>query len=207
LDADNDGELHIVDHFLKITKLGQPANTAAAGSAIVRGIAIEYLGTRAHLMRSDAAMSPHPGSTISELYELDEIAWLDAMVALLQGRAVDELDFVHLEEYLSDNANRQRRQVERQLAEFLVHVLKWVHLPEHRSRRWKGTIIEQRQALAASASRGALRNHAEFALPMAYAEAVERTLAETGLSAEDLAARPPLTLDELLRLEFVDDPR
>jgi len=46
--------------------------------------------------------------------------------------------------------------------------------------------------------RGVLRNHAESVLADAYAEAVERAAAETGLPAESFGATCPHTLEQLL---------
>jgi Domain of unknown function DUF29 len=150
-------------------------------------------------------MSTRRSSTISDLYDFDEVAWLDAMVALLRRGAVEELDLAHLAEYLSDIALRERREVESQLSALLVHVLKWVHLPDYRSRSWSETIDQQRQELARRVSRGALQSHAESVLPATYAEAFERTLAETGLSAESVPDACPYTLDALLRFDIADE--
>src|SRR5438094_267910 len=85
---------------------------------------------------------------LTDLYELDETAWLDAMTELLHRGAYTELDYIHLEEYLADMAKRDRREVESRLTVLLAHVLKWVYQPEHRSRSWRATIVEQRQELS-----------------------------------------------------------
>jgi hypothetical protein len=137
-------------------------------------------------------------SALAQLYETDETAWLEAMADLIQRGQWGDLDYPHLEEYLSDMARRDRREVESRLTTLLTHVLKWVHQPDHRSRSWRGTIIEQRQELARHAARGVLRNHAEAILPEAYAEAVERAVAETGLARESFPHQCPYTLEQLL---------
>ncbi len=135
---------------------------------------------------------------LAQLYEADETAWLEAISELIQQGRWDELDYAHLGEYLSDAARRDRREVKSRLTTLLAHVLKWVHQPEHRSRGWHATIIEQRQELSDLASRGVLRNHAEAVLADAYAEAVERAAAETGLTAEAFPTECPYTLEQLL---------
>ena len=141
-------------------------------------------------------------TTLAQLYEADETAWLEAMADLIgQGRWGD-LDYPHLGEYLGDMARRDRREVESRLATLLAHILKWMHQPESRSRSWRGTIVEQRQELAGLADRGVLRNHAEVVLPHVYAKAVERAAAETGLAVESFPAECPYTLEQLLVLEF-----
>jgi hypothetical protein len=139
---------------------------------------------------------------LAQLYESDETAWLEAMADLIQQGRWGELDYPHLGEYLTDMARRDRREVESRLATLLAHVLKWVHQPDHRSRSWRGTIIEQRQELARLAARGVLRNHAEAVLAGAYAEAVERAAAETGLPADSFPRECPYSLEQLLRADF-----
>jgi hypothetical protein len=142
---------------------------------------------------------------LEHLYEADETAWLEAMAELIAQRRWDDLDYAHLGDYLSDMARRDRREVKSRLTTLLAHVLKWVHQPEHRSRGWRGTIVEQRQELAGLVARGVLRQHAEAVLVEAYAEAVERAAAETGLAAESFAADCPYTLDQLLASDFPGD--
>ena len=139
---------------------------------------------------------------ISDLYETDETAWLEAMADLIRNKSLEELDYPHLEEYLSDMARRDRREVESRLATLLAHVLKWLHQPEQRSRSWRATIIEQRQELAGLTARGVLRNHAEAVLSEAYSKALERAAAETGLSAGEFPSECPYTLPQLLAAEF-----
>jgi hypothetical protein len=139
---------------------------------------------------------------LAQLYEADETAWLEAMAELIQQARWDELDYAHLGEYLSDMARRDRREVKSRLTTLLAHVLKWVHQPDQRSRSWRGTIIEQRQELSGLVAGGVLRNHAEAVLPEAYAEAVERAAAETGLAAESFPEECPYTLEQLLSADF-----
>jgi hypothetical protein len=147
-------------------------------------------------------MIQQAAATLAQLYESDETAWLDAMIDLIQQGRWGELDYPHLGEYLTDMARRDRREVESRLATLLAHVLKWVHQPDHRSRSWRGTIVEQRQELSRLASRGVLRNHAEAVLADVYAEAIERAAAETGLAANAFPAKCPYTLEQLLSPEF-----
>src|SRR5262249_19869617 len=141
-------------------------------------------------------------TTVAQLYEADETAWLEAMAELIEQGRWDELDYAHLGEYLSDMARRDRREVQSRLTTLLAHVLKWVHQPEHRSRSWRGTIIEQRQELADLVASGVLRNHAEAALASVYAKALERAAAETELPAGSFPQVCPYTLEQLLARDF-----
>ena len=144
-------------------------------------------------------------TSLSELYEADETAWLDAMADLVRQGRSDELDYVHLAEYLSDMARSDRRRVESRLTTLLAHLLKWTYQPDHRTRSWRATIVVQRQKLAQDATAGVLRNHAEAILPTAYAKAVERAAADTGIAAESFPAECPYTLEQLLTGKFPED--
>jgi hypothetical protein len=147
-------------------------------------------------------MIQRAAAALSQLYESDETAWLEAMADLIQQGRWGELDYAHLGEYLTDMARRDRREVESRLATLLTHVLKWVHQPDHRSRSWRATIVEQRQELSRLVARGILRNHAEASLASAYAEAIERAAAETGLAAGSFPGECPYTLEQLLSADF-----
>ena len=135
---------------------------------------------------------------MSVLYEMDETAWLDATAELLRDGRLDQVDTHTLAEYLTDMAKRDRREVESRLIVLIAHVLKWVHQPDHRSRSWRATIIEQRQELEGLMGRGVLRNHAEAVLAEVYLKAVERAEAETGLPDEVFSDVCPHTLEQLL---------
>jgi hypothetical protein len=148
--------------------------------------------------------STQPVVALTDLYEEDETAWLDAMVELLHRGDLAELDYAHLVEYLTDMAGRDRREVESRLVTLIAHVLKWVHQPDQRSRSWRVTILEQRQELRRLVGRGVLRNHARAVLSDVYPEAVERAATETGLPTATFPAEIPYTLDELLAFDAAD---
>lgn len=142
---------------------------------------------------------------LPELYAEDETAWLEAMAGLIAAGATADLDYASLGEYLTDMANRDRKEVRSRLIVLLQHVLKWVHQPTHRSRSWKLSILEHRFELEQAAGRGVLRNHAEAILDAAYRIAVDRAAAETGLPERMFPAECPYTVGELLAFEPNDD--
>ncbi|MGL6094956.1 MAG: DUF29 domain-containing protein [Fimbriiglobus sp.] len=133
---------------------------------------------------------------LPDLYADDETAWLDAMVELLDAADLAALDYDNLREYLADMAKRDRREVESRLVVVLLHVLKWVHQPAHRTASRRATLVEQRQELESLMDRGVLRIHAETVLPEVYRKAVERAVAETGLPTETFPSDSGFTLAE-----------
>lgn len=144
-------------------------------------------------------------TVLADLYEADETAWLEAMAELIQQGRCNDLDYHHLQEYLTDMARRDRREVESRLIVLIAHVLKWLHQPEHRGKSWLGTIIEQRQELSFEVERGVLRNHAEQVLAKAYTKAIERAIAETGLPVETFPRECPYTLEQLLSADLLTE--
>jgi hypothetical protein len=135
---------------------------------------------------------------LSQLYEQDETAWLEAMSALAASGRYAEMDYRHLSEYLADMARRDRREVLSRLVVLLSHLLKWEHQPERRSGSWRGTIREQRRELRQLLESGTLRNHAQAVLADAYAEARRQAADETELSLDVFPAEDARGLDELL---------
>ncbi len=140
--------------------------------------------------------------SLSALYTEDETAWLEEMAKLIAQRRLQDLDLTNLEEYLTDMARRDRREVKSRLAVLLSHLLKWRYQAEHRSGSWRSTIVTQRQELVDLASHGVLRAHAEAVLAEAYVNAIEQAVAETGLPVETFPTECPFSLTELLVIEL-----
>jgi hypothetical protein len=140
--------------------------------------------------------------SLPTLFEQDETAWLEAMAELARDGRAEHLDLGHLSEYLLDMARRDRREVESRLAVLLSHLLKWDHQPDHRSRGWRATVIEQRQELERLLGSRVLRNHAQEVLADVYIEAVERAAAECGSSRDGFPVDCPYTLDQLVSVEL-----
>ena len=136
--------------------------------------------------------------SLTELYDLDETAWLEQMAALAGEGAGAALDLRHLSEYLGDMAKRDKREVSQRLTVLLVHLLKWEHQPKKRSRSWQLTIDEQREELQDLTESGSLRAHAEQELGKAYQKAVRRAAVETNLKDETFADECPFSLEQVL---------
>jgi hypothetical protein len=145
-------------------------------------------------------MSALPQTTVplDQLYELDETAWLEAMADLVSRGRYEELDAAHLSEYLTDMANRERREVKSRLTVLLAHVLKWECQPDKRTGSWRATVRVQRRELRDLFESRTLRTHAEAVLARAYADARAEAADETGLSPETFPAECPYTVDQLL---------
>ncbi|MBV8383546.1 MAG: DUF29 domain-containing protein [Planctomycetaceae bacterium] len=136
---------------------------------------------------------------LSELYETDEPAWLERMVALLKDKEYGMLDYGNLEDFLEEMARTGRREVKSRLKVLIHHMLKWEHQRDGRSRGWALTIANQQDELTDLLASGALRRHAEEALPDAYRKGVRDAMTETGLPRGAFPAACPWSIDDLLR--------
>lgn len=73
-------------------------------------------------------------------YEQDGYAWALEQAGLLRAGELDKLDLEHLAEEIESMGKSERRALVSQLARLLMHLLKWDHQPERRSRSWRLTI-------------------------------------------------------------------
>ena len=142
---------------------------------------------------------------LTDLYEADETAWLDAMAELIRTGQLGDVDYPHLAEFLTDMANRDRKEVSNRLRILLIHVLKWIYQKEKRTPSWQSTVHNQQAALEGDLASGVLRNHAEESLAAIYEKAVKYAARETGLPAEVFPTECPWTLEELLSVEVMGE--
>lgn len=135
---------------------------------------------------------------LAALYLADETAWLEQTADLARAGRLGEVDPATLAEYLTDMANRDRREVYSRLVVLLSHLLKWDYQPDRRSGSWRGTIREQRRELRQLLESGTLRRHAEAVFADAYAEARGQAADETELAVGTFPADSPWDLDGAL---------
>lgn len=151
-------------------------------------------------------MSATSVESLHHLYLEDETDWLDRMARLIREGRHAELDYGHLAEFLTDMATRDRREVMSRLVVLIAHWLKWEHQPDRRSTSWRVTIMEQAHELELIFESRVLRNHAEEVHEKAYAQAVQRAMAETGLDRTHFPPAPPRAVEEWLLVDGLDRP-
>ena len=143
--------------------------------------------------------------SLPDVYEADEIAWLETMAELIAEGKNEELDFAHLQEFLTDMAKRERREVHHRLVVLIAHLLKWTHQKKKRTGSWRATIFLQSEELAGILDSRTLRNHAEEVLAQAYKSGVRAAALETGLAAGAFPKKCPWTLATLLAEDDLED--
>ena len=139
---------------------------------------------------------------LAALFHEDETAWLERSARLIKKRRYRELDYAHLQEYLLDMAERDKREVRSRVLQLLIHLLKWEYQPRRRTRSWKNTILNQREELGELLQKKSLRSHAEERLEEVYRKAVKRALRETELPADTIPEKCPFSLSFLLGEDF-----
>ena len=137
--------------------------------------------------------------TRPDLYEADFVAWAEAQAEALRAGRIADLDLEHLAEEVQGLADRDRRELRSRLRVLVMHLLKWQHQPDRRSRSWDVTIDIQRAELDdLFESSPSLRREVPDALAKVYPRAVRRAAKETGLPPTTFPADCPYTPDQIL---------
>jgi len=144
------------------------------------------------------ALAAPPETGLVDLYETDETAWLEIMAVLVEEGRFEELDAIHLSEFLTDMARRDRREAFSRLVVLMTHLLKWEFQQDKRSGSWESTIMQQRLEVRLLLESKTLRNHAVEILNDAYDEARSQAVKETGLEPEAFPQTCPFTIAELI---------
>src|SRR4051812_41263187 len=92
----------------------------------------------------DRTNPPRPGNAGAR-YDSDLYSWAVEQAALLRAGKIAEADALNIAEELDDVGNEQYEKLESALRLILLHLLKWDHRPERRSRSWYGSISVQRK--------------------------------------------------------------
>lgn len=100
----------------------------------------------AHPAPSDATDAPAaPRAEGRTGYADDLYTWAQEQVALLRAGRVDALDLDNIAEELSDVGLSEDYRLQSAIEVVLLHMLKWDHQPERRSRSWALSIAEHRE--------------------------------------------------------------
>ncbi len=95
------------------------------------------------LTHEDAPAAPHARGRTR--YADDLYTWVQEQVALLRAGRVDALDLDNIAEELSDVGLSEYYRLQSAVEIIILHMLKWDHQPERRSRSWEISIAEHRE--------------------------------------------------------------
>ncbi len=138
------------------------------------------------------------------LYEKDYQQWIERTIAQLQHQNYDQVEWEHLIEEIKDMGRSERRGLESNLIVVLLHLLKWQYQPDHRSRRWEGSILEHRRRInKALEDSPSLQPYLQTILAESYTAARKQAKAETGLMMETFPTECAYSLSDLLDDDFL----
>jgi Domain of unknown function DUF29 len=81
-----------------------------------------------------------PGAKDADLY-----SWARRQAGLLRAGRLSEIDPAAIAEEIDDVGEEQYHRLESALRVLMLHLLKWDHQPDKRSRSWTITVREQRR--------------------------------------------------------------
>jgi len=153
-----------------------------------------------------ATISRHRGRQPVSLYDTDFHRWTQRTAALLRAGEFTALDVEHAAEEVEDMGKREVRDLNSRLRTLLLHLLKWQFQPRKRTRSWRATIAEQRDAIADSLTQSpSLEQHLRDNLSESYRRALRRAAIETGLAMRQFPTRCPYSIEQLLDEEFLPE--
>jgi hypothetical protein len=142
------------------------------------------------------------------LYETDVVAWAESQAEALRAGRFDDLDLENLAEEIGDVSRREAEALESHLETLLMHLLKWRHDPDHRSRSWEGTIrVARHKTAKLLRDSPSLRPRLPALVEDAYPAARIRAGVETGLAEQTFPAACPFSLDQITGDWLPEDDR
>lgn len=137
------------------------------------------------------------------IYEQDFYAWTLGQSEALRAQRFASLDLKHLAEEIEDLGKEQFVKLRGSFRIVLLHMLKWDHQPERRSRSWAGSIATDRIDLAdVLEDNPSLRRGQEEAVATGYRWARVRAGVEMKPAMDDLPEACPYSLDDILTRRF-----
>jgi hypothetical protein len=126
---------------------------------------------------------------------------------LLRAGRIAEADALNIAEELDDVGNEQYDKLESAIRVILLHLLKWDHQPERRSRSWRSSIVVQRnQAEKVLRKNPGLKPHIREAIEDAYKNARVEAADEMDCDETALPQECPYSWDEIMERQIFWPP-
>ena len=149
-------------------------------------------------IRLRPAEQPSPAEYWGDFY-----SWLMEQAAHVRARRWEALDRENLAEEIESLGREQFNKLESALRVLLLHMLKWDHQPDRRSRSWWASITEQRLKLGdVLADNPGLRPRIDEAITRAYRRARLRAIKATDVEESRFPETCPYTWHDIVSREF-----
>ncbi len=140
-----------------------------------------------------------PGAKEADLY-----SWAVRQAGLLRAGKLSEIDPAAIAEEIDDVGEEQYHRLESALRVLMLHLLKWDHQPDKRSRSWTITVREQRRRVGRQLRKNpGLESRLNEALLDAYEDARDEAASETGLPTRTFPATRPFEFAEIMERPIV----
>ncbi|HEX8665792.1 MAG TPA: DUF29 domain-containing protein [Beijerinckiaceae bacterium] len=139
-------------------------------------------------------------------YQGDFYTWTREQGALLRAGRFDAIDWENIAEEIESLGRTEFDKLVSFYALIMLHMLKWEHQPNLRSRSWAISIENHREHAAEVLNENpGLKSRLDEALERAYRRARGEAIAETGLWKSTFPDTCPFTLDEVLTRPYEFD--
>jgi hypothetical protein len=140
---------------------------------------------------------------LTQLYRTDFYLWLQRQAELLQARDFERLDLPNLIEEIEAMGASKRHELEHRLDLLITHLLKFKIQPDHLSRSWIKTIVEQRRRIHRLLKKTpSLHATLDESIADAYQDAVISAAVQTGLAKSAFPASMPFSSQQLLDQDY-----
>ncbi|MFA7496912.1 MAG: DUF29 domain-containing protein [Acidithiobacillus sp.] len=134
--------------------------------------------------------------SITNLYEVDFLAWVEAQTQALRTRQASGLDWDNILEELESMGRSEKNALRSRLQVLLMHLIKWQWQPKKQSKSWAITIRNQRLAIKYLIKDSpSLKRLIPEILPDAWSDAAEEAAFETGLPISTFPELCPWDMD------------
>jgi hypothetical protein len=141
-------------------------------------------------------------------YDRDLYGWALEQAALLRAGRIAEADILNIAEEIDDVGNEQYDKLESALRIILLHLLKWDHQPERRSRSWWASISVQRKHVAKVLRKNpGLKPLVDEAVTEAYETARIEATAQTSLEEDTFPHDCPYSFSQITERPIDWPPR
>jgi Domain of unknown function DUF29 len=136
--------------------------------------------------------------------EGDLYSWALRQAELLRAGRLSEIDPAGLAEEIDDVGEEEYHRLESAFRVLMLHLLKWDHQSDRRSRSWVLTILEQRRRVQRRMRRSpGLKSQLDDALTAAYEDARLEAASETDLPLRAFPATRPFEFSEIMERPIV----
>src|SRR6202044_2293640 len=136
--------------------------------------------------------------------EADLYSWARRQAELLRAGRLSEIDPAAIAEEIDDVGDEQYDKLESSLRVVMLHLLKWDHQPDRRSRSWTLSIREQRRRVLRQLRKNpGLKPLLDEAISEAYEDARDEASSETGLPLTAFPVSRPYEYAEIMERPVV----